>query len=157
MVDKDLKEDVLQFLQENSTAIIATSFKNRPRVSTVYFFVDDEFNFYFATKRKTSKYINISINPEVAVVVGSGPEHITVQAHGRADLVVNEEEKEKLLNMLVGKQNLKGVKLWPIDELKNLKDSYKVLFKVVPDELIYMNMDSQKHGGTISDSFMKII
>lgn len=158
MIDnKELKEDVLNFLQENSTAIVATVFKNRPRVSTVYFFVDDEFNFYFATKRKTSKYINISINPEVAVVVGTGPEHISVQAHGTADLIVNEEEKERLINMLVGKQNLKGVKLWPIDELKNLKDSYKVLFKVVPDELVYMNMDSQKHSGTVSNDFVKII
>jgi hypothetical protein len=74
-----------------------------------------------------------------------------------ADIVVNQEERERLLSLLVGKQNLKGVKLWPIDELKHLKDSYKVLFKVVPEELFYMNMDSAKHQGSISNQSIKII
>lgn len=157
MDKEELKKDVLKFLQENSTAVVATSYKNHPRVSTVYFFVDYDFNFYFATKRKTSKYINISLNPEVSFVVGTGPEHISVQAHGTADLVVNEEERQKILDLLVGKQNLKNVKLWPIDELIHLKDSYKVLFKVVPEELFYMNMDSHKHKDSISNESIKII
>ncbi len=157
MVDDKLKEDVLNFLRENSTAVLATAYQNRPRVSTIYYFVDDEFNFYFATKRKTSKYINISINPEVAFVVGTGPEHISVQAHGIADIVVKEEERERLLDLLVGKQNLKGVKLWPIDELKHLKDGYKVLFKVVPEELFYINIDSSKHQGSVLSESIRII
>jgi len=157
MDNKDLKKDVLLFLQENSTAVVATAYKNRPRVSTVYFFVDEDFNFYFATKRKTSKYINLSLNPEVSFVVGTGPEHISVQAHGRAELIVNEEEREKLLRILVGKQNLKGVRLWPIDELEHLVDSYKVLFKVVPEEMFYFNIDSHKHENSISNESIKII
>lgn len=152
-----LKEDVIRFLQESSTSALATSFKDDPKVSTVYFVSDDDLNFYFATKRKTSKYLNASLNPRASFVVGMGPDHISVQAHGRIDLIVNDEERERVLNLLVGKQNLLGVKVWPIDQMNNFKESYKVIFKIVPDELYFMNLDSEKHKESISDDFIKII
>lgn len=152
-----IRDDVYKFLQQNSTAVVATSYKNDPRASTVYFHVDDEFNFYFVTKRKTSKYINAEMNPNVAIVVGTGPEHISVQVHGKIELIVNDEEKDRILNLIVGKQKLMGVKLWPIDELKNLEESHKVVFKVVPDEMFFMNLDSSTYRDTINDVHMKII
>ena len=158
MTNKDqIRLDALRFLQENSTAVIATSFKDDPKASTVYYHVDDDFNFYFVTKRNTSKYMNAEMNPKAAIVVGTGPEHISVQAHGRVELIVNDDEKNRIMNMLVGKQKLKGVRLWPIEELKNLKDGYKVLFKIIPNELLYMNLDSSKHPETITDDYMKVI
>lgn len=157
MDQNKLKEDIIRFLQESSTAVVATSYKNEPKVSTIYFVSDEELNFYFATKRKTSKYINASLNPKAAIVVGTGPEHVSVQAHGRVELIVDEEERERILNLLVGKQNLKGVRIWPIDELKNFKESYKVIFKIIPDELFFMNIDSERHKESISDQFVKII
>lgn len=154
---EQIRQDVYKFLLENSTAVVATSFKNDPRASTVYFHVDGEFNFYFVTKRKTSKYINAEMNPNAAIVVGMGPEHISVQAHGRIDLIVNDDEREKILDLIVGKQKLLGVKIWPIDELKNLEESHKVIFKITPDEMFYMNLDSSTHKETIKDVHMKII
>ncbi len=152
-----IREDAYNFLRENSTAVVATSFKGDPRASTVYYFVDKDFNFYFVTKRKTSKYLNAELNPKVAVAVGFGPEHISIQAHGKIELVVNDIEKQKLINLIVGKQNLMGVKLWPIDELRNLEESHKVVFKIVPDEMFFMNLDSDLYPDTISDVHMKII
>jgi nitroimidazol reductase NimA-like FMN-containing flavoprotein (pyridoxamine 5'-phosphate oxidase superfamily) len=152
-----VREDVIRFLKENSTAVVATSYKDDPKVSTVYFVSDDDLNFYFLTKRKTSKYLNASLNPKASFVVGTGPLHISVQSHGRIDIIVNDAEKERIVSLLVGKQNLLGVKLWPIDELQNYNDSNKVLFKIVPDELYYMNLDSEKHKDSISDEFIKVI
>lgn len=157
MDGKKVREHVIRFLQENSTAVVATSFKDDPRVSTVYFVSDDDLNFYFATKRKTVKYLNASLNPKAAFVVGTGPEHISVQAHGRVDIVVNETEKSQILDLLVGKQHLLGVKIWPIDEMSKLENGEKVLFKIVPDELQFMNLDSYKYRESISDDFIKII
>ncbi len=151
------KDDALKFLKEGSTAVVATSFQDKPRASTVYYFVDDEFNFYFATKRNTSKYINAEMNPRAAVVVGTGPEHISVQAYGQVELIVNEQERERVIGLLVGGQNLKGVTIWPIDELKNLRYGQKVIFKIIPEEMYYMNLDSSKHEETTSDDYMKII
>lgn len=154
---KKVREDVIRFLQQNSTAALATSFKDDPKVSTVYFVSDDELNFYFVTKRKTSKYLNASLNPKASFVVGVGPEHISVQAHGRIDIIVNEAEKDRVTNLLVGKQNLMGVRLWPIDEIGRFDGSHKVLFKVVPDELFYMNLDDEEYKESISDDFIKVI
>lgn len=151
------KKDCLEFLQRSSTAVVATSYKDDPRASTVYFHVDENFNFYFVTKRKTSKYLNAEINPKMAVVVGTGPEHISVQSHGRVELIVNEDEKERITALITGKQKLKGVKLWPIEELKNLEESHKVVFKFVPDELYFMNLDSSTYPESISDTHFKII
>jgi uncharacterized pyridoxamine 5'-phosphate oxidase family protein len=158
MMDKEtIKKDVYKFLQENSTAVVATSFKDTPKAATVYFVVDEALNFYFITKRKTSKYLNAELNPNIAIVVGTGPEHITVQAGGRAELIVDSVEKERIMNLVVGKQRLMGVKLWPIDELKNLSESHKVVFKFITEELYYMNLDSKRHPETISDELIKII
>lgn len=158
-MDESLKnrEDALRFLKENATAVVATSFKDQPRASTVYYFVDDDFNFYFATKRKTSKYINAELNPNAAVVVGSGPEHISVQFYGQIELIVNDVERQRLTEILVGSQNLRGTKIWPIDELRDLRYGQKVVFKIIPEELFYMNLDSTKHPHTISNEFIKVI
>ena len=156
-ISEQINDDVIKFLKESSTAVVATSFRNDVRASTVYFTVDHEFNFYFVTKRKTSKYLNAEMNPQGAIVVGTGPEHITVQAHGRIDLIVNEVEKQKIIDLLIGKQNLIGVKIWPIDEMKDMKYTQKVVFKITPDELYYMNIDSTRHPDTINDDYMKII
>ncbi len=157
MDEEKAREDVIRFLKENSTAVVATSYKDDPKVSTVYFVTDDDLNFYFVTKRKTSKYLNASLNPKASFVVGTGPEQISVQAHGRVDIIVNEVEKERIMNLLVGKQNLLRVKIWPIEELENYRDSGKVLFKIIPDELFYMNLDSEDYKESMSDEFIKII
>ncbi|MFZ2522181.1 MAG: pyridoxamine 5'-phosphate oxidase family protein [Minisyncoccia bacterium] len=157
LTEVKIREDAYNFLRENSTAVVATSFNGDPRASTVYYFVDEDFNFYFVTKRKTSKYLNAELNPKVALVVGFGPEHISVSAHGRVELIVNDIEKQKIISIIVGKQNLMGVRLWPIDELRNLEGSHKVVLKVVPDEMFFMNLDSDLYPETIGDTHMKII
>ena len=158
MVDKEqIKLDALKFLQEGSTAVVATSFKDDPKASTVYYSVDDEFNFYFITKRNTSKYLNAEMNPRAAIVVGTGPEHISIQAHGQIELIVDDVEKERVMQILISKQTFLGVRIWPIEELKNLKNGHKVLFKIVPDEMFYMNLDSEDHLETITDEHMRII
>lgn len=154
---EQIRLDALKFLQENSTAVIATSFKDDPRASTVYYSIDNDFNFYFITKRKTNKYFNAELNPKVALVVGFGPEHISVQAHGTVELIVDEEDRDRIANLIVGRQNLKGVTVWPIDEMENLKNGEKVIFKIIPDELVYMNIDGFSHSDTISNEYMKII
>ncbi|MFZ2523586.1 MAG: pyridoxamine 5'-phosphate oxidase family protein [Minisyncoccia bacterium] len=157
MDEKKIRDDVVRFLKENSVIVVATSYKDNPKVSPVYFVSDDDLNFYFATKRKTEKYIDASLNSRVAFVVGVGPEHISVQGHGRIEMVVNEGERERIVGLLTGKQNLLGIIKRPIDELVGLRESYKVVFKIVPDEMYFMNLDSRKHSETISDELIKII
>lgn len=153
------RADALNFLRENTTAVIATSFNDEPSASTVYSFVDDEFNFYFITTRNTSKYINLQMNPQAAVVVGTGPRHISVQAKGVAHLIADEAERDRILAILTGiRERAKDPSmLWPIEQLSNFKDRNKVAFMIAPTLLMYMNMDDAKHSGTMGNEFMQII
>jgi nitroimidazol reductase NimA-like FMN-containing flavoprotein (pyridoxamine 5'-phosphate oxidase superfamily) len=156
-IKEQMRDDVFKFLQENSTAVIATSYKNDPRASTVYFVIDEEFNFYFITRRNTDKYLNSELNPKAAVVVGTGPAHISVQAHGEIELIVNDEEREKILKLIQAKQSLKNTGMWPIEHLEEFKGKENIIYKIIPDELFYMNLDSPKHPDTVTDEYMKII
>jgi|SRR3989344_6766911 len=154
---EQIKIDALKFLRENITAVVATSFNDEPRASTVYYFVDDDFIFYFITKRNTSKYLNIEMNPIAAFVVGTGPEHITVQAVGRAEIVVGDEDVERIAKELMEIRAREHIKMWPIEELYKFKDRNKVIFKMTPDKMFYMNIDSGAHPETVSDDYMQII
>lgn len=150
------REDALAFLKENYTTVIATSFNDEPRASTIYYYIDDEFNFYFITKRNTSKYINIEMNPRAAIVVGTGPDHITVQAHGSVELVLEDAEKEKILGRFVeiGKHN--NIEAWPIEDLDKFKDRNTIFCKIKPKQVVYMNLDSKKYPNSHSEEYVEV-
>ena len=48
---------------------LATSVKNKPWASTVFFAFDPTFNFYFFSREATKHCQNIKINPNVAIAV----------------------------------------------------------------------------------------
>jgi nitroimidazol reductase NimA-like FMN-containing flavoprotein (pyridoxamine 5'-phosphate oxidase superfamily) len=150
------KSDALKFLRENTTAVVATSFNDEPRASTVYYFMDDDFNFYFVTKRNTSKYIHAEANPRAAIVVGTGPEHITIQAFGKVELLVEDDQREKVLGHLMEIREREHITLWPIEELENFKDRNKVIFKISPAQVLFMNLDSKKYPDSISTEYAEI-
>lgn len=154
-----VRADALKFLRENTTAVIATSFNDEPSASTVYSFVDDEFNFYFITTRNTSKYINLQMNPQAAVVVGTGLRHISVQAKGVAQLITDEAERDRIWDKLntIREQAKDMSMIWPIDQLNNLKERNKVAFMIKPTLLTYMNVDDSSHVESIDDEYMQII
>jgi nitroimidazol reductase NimA-like FMN-containing flavoprotein (pyridoxamine 5'-phosphate oxidase superfamily) len=136
---------------------VATSFNDDPRASTVYYYVDAHFNFYFVTKRNTSKYLNIEMNPRAAFVVGTGPEHISIQGHGTVELIIDEDEHEEMLEHIMDALLDKKVELWPIEELKKFRDRHEILFKIIPHRMFFMNLDSKAHAHTISEEYMQVV
>jgi uncharacterized pyridoxamine 5'-phosphate oxidase family protein len=148
--------EALRFLRDNATAVVATVQDGKPYAATVYFFVDDDFNFYFLSKRNTSKYVNISFNSNVAIVVGTGPEHITVQARGQGDIVVDEEQ-DAVYEKIKELRAREHVKSWPLEEIDKFKNRQFVAFKVVPTELFLMNLDDKKYPESVSDHYNQII
>ncbi|MES2437019.1 MAG: pyridoxamine 5'-phosphate oxidase family protein [Patescibacteria group bacterium] len=158
MDNKDqVKKDVQKFLSENVTAVIATSFNDEPRASTVYYYADEALDFYFVTKRNTGKYINIEMNPRAAVVVGTGPEHISVMANGEVNIVTDIEEQIRILGKMEELYKRENITNLPIEELQNFKDRNKVIFKITPKELIFMNLDSTSFPESHGDSFVQLI
>lgn len=84
------QEHIADFLKQNSVAVISTvSGNNRPNSAAIYYTVDEEFNFYFITKRDTKKSQNLSSNPASSLVVFDASSQTTVQAEGQVS-----EEKD---------------------------------------------------------------
>ena len=86
-----LKEEVRGFLKAHKLATISTvSPEGIPVAAIVMFFFDEEFNFYFITRRSTRKFNNLQANKNVAFVVGTELAPGTVQANGIAEFLPDE-------------------------------------------------------------------
>ena len=74
------KQGALKFLKEKQLAVVSTvSAEGKPESATVLYFIDDDFNFYFITRRNTRKFGNLqSTNNNVAIVVGTELAPVTV-------------------------------------------------------------------------------
>ena len=74
------KQEILKFLKEKELAVVSTvSAASKPESATVIYFIDDELNFYFVTRRNTRKFENLQLNNNVAIVVGTELMPVTVQ------------------------------------------------------------------------------
>lgn len=151
-----VRKEVLSFLMEKSTCVAATTRKDDPFASTVYYIVDDAFTFYFATQTNTEKYKNLTKNDKIALVVGTGPKHISVNVKGRAQLVAGEEKTmvfERLL-MLMFHDHIKN---WPVRDMAKSYNAEMVVFKVTPEEIIFMNFDDASYPASLSDRFLTVL
>ncbi len=151
-----VRRDALAFLQGNSTAVIATAVAGEPHASTVYYAIDTDFNLYFVTKRNTGKYIQVARNEAVAFVIGTGPEHISVQGRGHAEILFG-EQKERALALVADVRAREHVKTWPIKEITTFKDKADVVFKIIPSQLSFMNLDSTQYPESISKEYVSVL
>ncbi len=158
-------KDALRFLQENDTAVISTAYGNVPYSATVHYFVDSKFNFYFITRQGTDKYLNLVINSNVFVVVGTGPKHISVQVRGKANILKGKEKQSALDDVLSVIKN-KKINKWPIKEMKKFSPGptfidtllkSEVVVKIVPQQLIFMNLDDEKYPESLSTEYHTIL
>ncbi|TSC73650.1 MAG: Pyridoxamine 5'-phosphate oxidase [Parcubacteria group bacterium Gr01-1014_44] len=147
------REDALKFLQDNRTMVVASvSDSGEPQASTVYYAVDDDFNFSFITSKGSRKCDNLTNNGRVAFVIGFGPRSITVQGGGRA-LLMDSKDSEVFMEIL-RRNHLSSSLEWPVLELA--KEGF-CTFKIVPSWLVWLNFDSKEHLKASGDKFHKII
>ena len=87
-----MKEEVLKFIRDHQECVLATiAPSGQPEAATVLFAVDDNFTFYFGTKKEYRKYKNLLENGNVAVVVGtSGKDPRTAQIEGKVEMLNDE-------------------------------------------------------------------
>lgn len=150
---KNIKEAVLEFLKENNTIVIATaSPEGKPQAATVYYLVDDDFNIYFATGRETDKFKNLQSNKQAAFVVGTGPAVITVQGAGRVQEISDNELSEK--GRIGAELYFKALKEWPVLKLPH---GGLAFFKIIPDQMKFLNLDSVGHHETYQESYYQVI
>lgn len=152
MNNNDLKKETIDFLNSKVTAAVATvSPTGEPQVATMYFYSDDQFNFYFLTARGSHKINNIEVNNKVAIVVGFGPETICVQVAGTAE--IGHEFKDEFIKKIMDKISFHKLDQWPV---LLLEKEGLVLLKVKPESLVLMNFDKEGHPITYSHDFSKL-
>ena|SRR3989338_4018997 len=97
-----MKEEVLKFIREHAECVLATIHADgRPEAAVVLFAIDDDFNFYFGTKKEYRKYANLLKNDNAAVVVGvSGKDPRTVQVEGKITMLESAVDVEKAKEIL---------------------------------------------------------
>lgn len=106
------KEQAKKFLQSHYLATITTvAHDGEPQAATMLYLMDDDFNFYFVTRRHTRKYANLQSNNKVGMVITSTDNPETIQVQGEAttspenlddEFVAQLEKKTDLANLYHG-------------------------------------------------------
>jgi nitroimidazol reductase NimA-like FMN-containing flavoprotein (pyridoxamine 5'-phosphate oxidase superfamily) len=145
METTDIQKNALAFLTESDrlTAVVGSSAADgNCHVATIYYYVDNNFNFYFLTATHSQKYNNLMENPNAALVVGFGPNQTTIQGQGAAILLEksSEEEKEAIAHIKHRLQNHEN-ETWPIFQLDTYDSQSITVFKFIPDTLQLLNLE----------------
>lgn len=161
-MNKSSAEDAFNFLKKNFVAVVATSYLNLPYASTIYYTIDSKFNLYFVTKMNTDKYLNLKANKNIAMVVGMGPNHIGVKIRGQATILKDKKWKNRILNEIESVLKEHKVKNWPVRKTKDMqakKEDFneEIVYKVIPQHLVFTNLDDQLFPDSISDERHHII
>ena len=134
------KQEVLKFLKEKELAVVSTvSAAGKPEAATVIYFMDDDFSFYFITRRNTRKFENLQLNNNVAIVVGTELMPITVQIEGTAELVTG-EKGESLVTEIAKRPQIQSLYFGPFLELKGIDFA---AFKVKINWLRWLSVDPE--------------
>ena len=153
MTNEDLKKEAFQFLDEHVTAAMATvNLLGEPEVATMYYYTDDDFNFYFISARNSQKLKNIEANKNVAIVVGFGPAPITIQVGGIVE--IRYDFNDEFVNKIFEKINFHNLDQWPVLQLE--KEGL-IILKVKPKWLVLLNFDKEGHPNTYSHEFHKLV
>lgn len=127
----DLKEFILDYLDNNRRMTLATCSENTPWAATIFFAFDDKLNFYFISDPNTRKIKNLEKNPQVSGAINEFVKKvgstIGVQLEGTAE-------------MLDKKKNVKELEVftkrfdWADDYLHDHE-----LFRITPKKIYYLN------------------
>ena len=135
------KEKLLEFLKSNRLMSLAT-YSDDLWISTVYYVVDNSFNFYFISNPKTKHGRDIATNKNIACAIADSHQRVKdnkkgVQTQGTASIVNN---KIEIVNALI---------LWNklnpgFEKIINFKNMQKKImndkvFKIEPKIIKFFN------------------
>lgn len=133
------KQKLLEYLKSRDLLILAT---NGPTASTLYYGIDEDFNFYIVTSSASEHGVNFKKNPKVACVITDTNQKmfetsnkIGVQMIGMIEQV-NEVELRKSLDVWSHGNNEMTEKFY-----KNISENLwkDRVFKILPKEIKWFN------------------
>jgi len=157
----DIKKSALKFLTEpeHLTAVVGSCpGDGDTHVATVYYYVDDSFNFYFLTAANTKKYQNLLENPNAAIVIGFGPSYTTIQGQGTAMLLekASEEENNAIARIKKRLQDHNN-ETWPVFQLDAYASESIAVFKLTPQKLQLLNLEQSSGLAVTTENVLQII
>lgn len=149
-----LREKVLQFLQKHKTAVIATSSgSGAPEAATITYLFDDDFNFYFITRRQSRKLQNILKNPKVSIVVGTHSDAFeTAQIEGTATVIENPDRF--VVSYLTKTIKLDEPQWWPLFKIRGAD---YVFVHVKAEWLRWLDLDRTGYPEKYDENFEQVI
>ena len=153
MPNEKLREYALAFLRQHVSAVLATSSPDgEPQAATLYYDVDDDFNFYFVSSKETLKVKNLLVNKRASFVVGFGPRVCTIQGQGDAEII--DDVDFRLFGKIVEKINLYEIDQLPLTQVS--KGGF-VTIKLKPRWLTWLNLDKVNYPEAYNVGFQKVI
>lgn len=138
--------DFMQYLRSKTIAVISTvSPTGQPMAATIYFVIDDKFNFYFTTKSFTRKHENLEHNPNVALVIGADNEPVTAQIQGKAERITEQGEIDLRMSQIeeiFGKNEYVA----PLFQLAPPRNEVLV-YKITPNWMRWLDLRGDKTDG----------
>lgn len=104
-------EHCIQMVRENSFCVLSTSKNNLPNSSLMLYLSSEKGDtLYMVTRRGSLKHTNVIENPEVSLLIDtrenikSSYSHVrALTAYGKASIIEDKEEEEKILTLLTEK------------------------------------------------------
>lgn len=156
-----IKDSVYRFLadKERLTAVVASCpTDGNAHAATVYYFVDEEFNFFFLTAANTEKYQNLLENPNAAIVVGFGPSYTTIQGQGTTQLLEKSSEEERnAIGHIKKRLQDHNNETWPIFQLDAYDSEAIAVFKFIPEKLQLLNLEHSSGLAVTDTEVLQII
>lgn len=149
MDSQEKKRKVKQIIQENLYMILSTAIKEQPWISPVFYAVDENYQFYWYSRKDTKHSENIAKNPHISVVIfNSSPKESTGEAvymQGQAK-EVTQEELPHAINVYAEKATKGDQEKQQICTIEDfLNDSILRMYKFIPNT-IYTNTAENWNG-----------
>jgi uncharacterized protein YhbP (UPF0306 family) len=99
------EELIKEYSTKSKMMQLATAVDSKPWISTVYFVVDETFNFYWLSlpTRRHSREIEINDQVAITVPVKVGRPVIGIQSGGKASVVKNADTVKKIIEVYTDK------------------------------------------------------
>ena len=156
---KKTKELALKFLKDHKTAVVATASRSgEPEAATLFYAIDDDFIFNFITDSKGRKFKNLKENPHVAIVIGTGPDVVTIQCGGHAEMIdylKDTDRAEKVIRKVHENSKL-HVNPPALPVLVNPGVQLGV-FIVKPEWMVMLNLEYEKDPEGFKREYYKVL
>jgi general stress protein 26 len=150
---EEVRKRVLRFLREQKTAVIATvSPSGEPQAATISYLIDEHFNFYFIARKSSRKYVNLSHNRSVGLVIGTDPK-IPAMAEIQGTAHVVETPDASTVGYFAKAMASDSSEYWPLFKSRGMD---YVFFRVEITWLRWLDLATSTDFQTLEGSFYQV-